>query len=227
MESSGNWSNEEELDLNSKKTIYYVPIRNWRVIHNDSEYHNPRHLEQLLKRVLGQDEVTTYGSRLVKPRNYPSTKTSRMYLMLFLSTLFLRSRTSLVLFMKVLLQSLIFKTEPSYKTVLNIINNRVFKRVCILLKDSGNDELVKELFKIRRIISINRDASKSISEEDNGFANDFENFAGILVDSMMIVLLHTLLVRYHTNSRTSIRCFQRVSMIRLWKCFEGSGICMQ
>ena len=42
---SGNWSNEEELDLNSKKTIYYVPIRNWRIIHNDSEYHNPRHLE--------------------------------------------------------------------------------------------------------------------------------------------------------------------------------------
>ena len=38
-----------------------------------------------------------------------------------------------------------FKTEHSYKTVLNIIDNRVFKRVCILLKDSGNDELVKEL----------------------------------------------------------------------------------
>ena len=37
--------------------------------------------------------------------------------------------------------------------------------------------MVKELFKIRRIISINRDASKNISEEDNGFANDFENFA--------------------------------------------------
>ena len=176
---SGNWSNEQELDLNSKKVIYYVPIRNWRVIHDDSEYHNPRHLEQLLKRVLGQDEVTTYGIKIGQTKKlskYENFKNVFDVISEYIVSSFENKTGSLY-------ESVVakkfdhFKTEHSYKTVLNIINNRVFKRVCILLKDSGNDELVKELFKIRRIISINRDASKNISEEDNGFANDFENFA--------------------------------------------------
>ena len=61
--------------------------------------------------------------------------------------------------------------------VCNLIDNRVFKRVCILLKNSGNEELVKELLKIRRIISINRKSLNNISDVDSAFASDFESFA--------------------------------------------------
>ena len=174
-----NFSSDEELVLNSKKTIYYVPIRNWRIIHDDSEYHNPRHLEQLLKRVLGKDEVDIYGIKIGQTKKlskYENFKNVFDVISEYIVSSFENKTGSL--YESVTARKFDhFKTEHSYKTVLNIIDNRVFKRVCILLKDSGNDELVKELFKIRRIISINRDASKNISEEDNGFANDFSNFA--------------------------------------------------
>ena len=176
---SGNWSNEQELDLNSKKVIYYVPIRNWRIIHDDSEYHNPRHLEQLLKRVLEQDEVTTYGIKIGQTKKlskYENFKNIFDVISEYIVSSF-ENKTGFLYESVTARKFDHFKNEHSYKTVLNIINNRVFKRICILLKDSGNDELVKELFKIRRIISINRDASKNISEEDTEFANDFQNFA--------------------------------------------------
>ena len=61
--------------------------------------------------------------------------------------------------------------------VSTLINNRVFKKVCILLKDSGNDELVKELFKIRRIIGINNTASSEITEEDDSLVDDLRMVA--------------------------------------------------
>ena len=174
-----NFSSEEELVLNSKKIVYYVPIRNWRIIHKDGEYHNSRHLEQLLKRVTGQDEVDIYGIKIGQTKKlskYENFKNVFDVISEYIVSSFANKTGSLY-------ESITakkfdhFKTTHSYKTVLNIIDNRVFKRVCIILKESGNDELVKELFKIRRIISINRDASKNISEEDNGFANDFSNFA--------------------------------------------------
>ena len=174
-----NFSSDEELLLNSKKTIYYVPIRNWKIIHKNDEYHNSRHLEQLLKRVLEQDEVDIYGIKIGQTKKlskYENFKNVFDVISEYIVSSFENKTGSLY-------ESITarkfdhFKTTHSYKTVLNIIDNRVFKRVCVLLKQSGNDELVKELFKIRRIISINRDASKNISEEDNGFANDFGNFA--------------------------------------------------
>ena len=114
---SGNWSNEEELDLNSKKTIYYVPIRNWRVIHNDSEYHNPRHLEQLLKRVLGQDEVTTYGIKIGQTKKlskYENFKNVFDVISEYIVSSF--KNKSQALFMKVLLQRSLITSKLSILT---------------------------------------------------------------------------------------------------------------
>ena len=70
-----------------------------------------------------------------------------------------------------------FKHEGSYKVVNNLLNNRVFKRVCVLLKESGNTDTIKELMKIRRIININNHSAKNVSEEDSQLSHDFENFA--------------------------------------------------
>ena len=174
-----NFSSNEELSLESKEIVYYVPIRNWRIVHNDGEYHNSRHLENLLKKVIDQDEVNIYGIKLgltKKLSKYENFKNVFDVISEYIVSSF-DNKTNFLYECVTARKFDHFKSESSYKMVCNLIDNRVFKRVCILLKNSGNEELVKELLKIRRIISINRKSLNNISDVDNGFASDFESFA--------------------------------------------------
>lgn len=174
-----NFSSNEELSLESKEIVYYVPIRNWRIIHNDGEYHNSRHLEQLLKRVLKQDEVDIYGIKIgltKKLSKYENFKNAFDVISEYIVSSF-KNKTGSLYECVTARKFDHFKSESSYKMVCNLIDNRVFKRVCILLKNSGNEELVKELLKIRRIISINRKSLNNISDVDSASASDFESFA--------------------------------------------------
>ena len=65
---AGNWSSEEEIALNTKDTIYYVPIRNWKVYFHDSEYPNTCKLNTLLNNVIEQDDVKIYGIKYAQTK---------------------------------------------------------------------------------------------------------------------------------------------------------------
>ena len=177
--SAGNWSSEEEIALNTKDTIYYVPIRNWKVYFHDSEYCNTCKLDTLLGKIIEQDDVKIYGikyaqtKKLVKYKNF---KNVFDVISDYIESSFKNKTGSL--YQSVMARKFYhFKHEGSYKVVNNLLNNRVFKRVCVLLKESGNTDLVKELMKIRRIININNHSEKSVSEKDSQLSHDFENFA--------------------------------------------------
>ena len=58
----------KRIALNTKNTIYYVPIRNWKVYFHDSEYSNTCKLNTLLNKVIEQDDVKIYGIKYVKPK---------------------------------------------------------------------------------------------------------------------------------------------------------------
>ena len=177
--SAGNWSSEEEIALNTKDTIYYVPIRNWKVYFHDSEYCNTCKLDTLLGKIIEQDDVKIYGikyaqtKKLVKYKNF---KNVFDVISDYIESSFKNKTGSL--YQSVMARKFYhFKHEGSYKVVNNLLNNRVFKRVCVLLKESGNTDTIKELMKIRRIININNHSEKSVSEKDSQLSHDFENFA--------------------------------------------------
>ena len=116
---------------------------------------------------------------MLKPRNLQSMKTSRMcsdVISDYIESSF-KNKTGSLYQSVVARKFYHFKHEGSYKVVNNLLNNRVFKRVCVLLKESGNTDTIKELMKIRRIININNHSEKSVSEKDSQLSHDFENFA--------------------------------------------------
>ena len=176
---SGNWGSEEEIALNTKETIYYVPIRNWKVYYHDSEYSNTCKLNTLLNKVIEQDDVKIYGIKYAQTKKlvkYENFKNVFDVISDYIESSFKTKTGSL--YQSVMARKFYhFKHEGSYKVVNNLLNNRVFKRVCVLLKESGNTDLVKELMKIRRIININNHSAKNVSEKDSQLSHDFENFA--------------------------------------------------
>ena len=176
---AGNWSNEEEIALNTKDTIYYVPIRNWKVYFHDSEYSNTCKLDTLLGKVIEQDDVKIYGIKYAQTKKlakYENFKNVFDVISDYIESSF-KNKTGSLYQSVVARKFYHFKHEGSYKVVNNLLNNRVFKRVCVLLKESGNTDTIKELMKIRRIININNHSEKSVSEKDSQLSHDFENFA--------------------------------------------------
>ena len=176
---SGNWSSEEEISLNTKDTIYYVPIRNWKVYFHDSEYSNTCKLDTLLGKVIEQDDVKIYGIKYAQTKKlakYENFKNVFDVISDYIESSF-KNKTGSLYQSVVARKFYHFKHEGSYKVVNNLLNNRVFKRVCVLLKESGNTDTIKELMKIRRIININNHSEKSVSEKDSQLSHDFENFA--------------------------------------------------
>ena len=176
---AGNWSNEEEIALNTKDTIYYVPIRNWKVYFHDSEYSNTCKLNTLLGKVIEQDDVKIYGIKYAQTKKlakYKNFKNVFDVISDYIESSF-KNKTGSLYQSVVARKFYHFKHEGSYKVVNNLLNNRVFKRVCVLLKESGNTDTIKELMKIRRIININNHSEKSVSEKDSQLSHDFENFA--------------------------------------------------
>ena len=176
---SGNWSSEEEISLNTKDTIYYVPIRNWKVYFHDSEYSNTCKLDTLLGKVIEQDDVKIYGIKYAQTKKlakYKNFKNVFDVISDYIESSF-KNKTGSLYQSVVARKFYHFKHEGSYKVVNNLLNNRVFKRVCVLLKESGNTDTIKELMKIRRIININNHSEKSVSEKDSQLSHDFENFA--------------------------------------------------
>ena len=177
--SAGNWGNEEEIALNTKDTIYYVPIRNWKVYFHDSEYSNTCKLDTLLNKVIEQDDVKIYGIKYAQTKKlakYKNFKNVFDVISDYIESSF-KNKTGSLYQSVVARKFYHFKHEGSYKVVNNLLNNRVFKRVCVLLKESGNTDTFKELMKIRRIININNHSEKNVSEEDSQLSHDFENFA--------------------------------------------------
>ena len=176
---SGNWSSEEEISLNTKDTIYYVPIRNWKVYFHDSEYSNTCKLNTLLNKVIEQDDVKIYGIKYAQTKKlakYENFKNVFDVISDYIESSF-KNKTGSLYQSVVARKFYHFKHEGSYKVVNNLLNNRVFKRVCVLLKESNNTDTIKELMKIRRIININNHSEKSVSEKDSQLSHDFENFA--------------------------------------------------
>ena len=176
---AGNWSSEEEIALNTKDTIYYVPIRNWKVYFHDSEYPNTCKLDTLLGKVIEQDDVKIYGIKYAQTKKlakYENFKNVFDVISDYIESSF-KNKTGSLYQSVVARKFYHFKHEGSYKVVNNLLNNRVFKRVCVLLKESGNTDIIKELMKIRRIININNHSEKSVSEKDSQLSHDFENFA--------------------------------------------------
>jgi len=176
---AGNWSSEEEIALNTKDTIYYVPIRNWKVYFHDSEYSNTCKLNTLLGKVIEQDDVKIYGIKYAQTKKlakYKNFKNVFDVISDYIESSF-KNKTGSLYQSVVARKFYHFKHEGSYKVVNNLLNNRVFKRVCVLLKESGNTDTIKELMKIRRIININNHSEKSVSEKDSQLSHDFENFA--------------------------------------------------
>lgn len=176
---AGNWSSEEEIALNTKETIYYVPIRNWKVYFHDSEYSNTCKLDTLLGKVIEQDDVKIYGIKYAQTKKlakYKNFKNVFDVISDYIESSF-KNKTGSLYQSVVARKFYHFKHEGSYKVVNNLLNNRVFKRVCVLLKESGNTDTIKELMKIRRIININNHSEKSVSEKDSQLSHDFENFA--------------------------------------------------
>ena len=176
---AGNWSSEEEIALNTKDTIYYVPIRNWKVYFHDSEYSNTCKLNTLLNKVIEQDDVKIYGIKYAQTKKlakYKNFKNVFDVISDYIESSF-KNKTGSLYQSVVARKFYHFKHEGSYKVVNNLLNNRVFKRVCVLLKESGNTDTIKELMKIRRIININNHSEKSVSEKDSQLSHDFENFA--------------------------------------------------
>ena len=176
---AGNWSSEEEIALNTKDTIYYVPIRNWKVYFHDSEYSNTCKLNTLLNKVIEQDDVKIYGIKYAQTKKlakYENFKNVFDVISDYIESSFKTKTGSL--YQSVMARRFYhFKHEGSYKVVNNLLNNRVFKRVCVLLKESNNTDTIKELMKIRRIININNHSEKNVSEKDSQLSHDFENFA--------------------------------------------------
>ena len=176
---AGNWSSEEEIALNTKNTIYYVPIRNWKVYFHDSEYSNTCKLDTLLGKIIEQDDVKIYGIKYAQTKKltkYKNFKNVFDVISDYIESSFKTKTGSL--YQSVMARKFYhFKHDGSYKVVNNLLNNRVFKRVCVLLKESGNTDTIKELMKIRRIININNHSEKSVSEKDSQLSHDFENFA--------------------------------------------------
>ena len=177
--SAGNWSSDEEIALNTKNTIYYVPIRNWKIYFHDSEYSNTCKLDTLLGKVIEQDDVKIYGIKYAQTKKlakYENFKNVFDVISDYIDSSF-KTKTGF-LYQSVMARKFYhFKHEGSYKVVNNLLNNRVFKRVCVLLKESGNTDIIKELMKIRRIININNHSEKDVSDTDNQLSHDFENFA--------------------------------------------------
>ena len=176
---AGNWGGEEEIALNTKETIYYVPIRNWKVYYHDSEYSNTCKLDTLLGKIIEQDDVKIYGIKYAhtkKLTKYENFKNVFDVISDYIESSF-KTKTGSLYESVVARKFYHFKHEGSYKVVNNLLNNRVFKRVCVLLKESGNTDTIKELMKIRRIININNHSEKSVSEKDSQLSHDFENFA--------------------------------------------------
>ena len=178
----GNWDNEEELTLDSNEVVYYVPIKNWKIVQNDNEYQS-RELHGLLGNVLNEEDgVKIYGIKVGKTKRlhkYPNFKNVFDVISDFIVETF-KNKSNKVYQSVVSKKFFHFKSHDSYKMVSTLINNRVFKKVCILLKDSGNDVLVKELFKIRRIIGINNTASSEITDKDNSLVDDLRMIAQFL-----------------------------------------------
>lgn len=174
-----NWGSEEEIPLNTKKTIYYIPIRSWKVYFNDNEFGRTESLSKLLSKVTETDDVKIYGIKYAhtkKLSKYENFKNVFDVICDYIESSF--QNKSGFLYQNVTAKKFYhFKGEGSYKIVNNLINHRVFKRVCILLKESGNTELVKELTKIRRIISINNQVDKDIEFDNTEIAHSFETFA--------------------------------------------------
>ena len=174
-----NWDNEEEIPLNTKNTIYYIPIRSWKVYFNDNEFGRTESLSRLLSKVTETDDVKIYGIKYAhtkKLSKYENFKNVFDVICDYIESSF--QNKSGFLYQNVTAKKFYhFKGESSYKVVNNLINHRVFKRVCILLKQSGNDELVKELTKIRRIISINNQVDKDLEFDNTEIVHTFETFA--------------------------------------------------
>ena len=176
---AGNWGDEKEIALNTKNTIYYVPIRNWKVYFHNDEYHNTTKLDTMLSKVTEKDDIKIYGIKYAhtkKLTKYENFKNVFEVISDYIESSF-KNKTGF-LYQSVMARKFYhFKHDGSYKVVNNLLNNRVFKRVCVLLKESGNTDTIKELMKIRRIININNQSSNNVSEEESQLSHDFENFA--------------------------------------------------
>ena len=175
----GNWDEDEELTLDSKKIVYYVPIKNWKIVQNDNEYQS-RSLHSLLGNVLNkEDGIKIYGIKVGQTKRlhkYPNFKNVFDVVSDFIVNSF-KEKTNRLYQSVVAKKFDHFKGDDSYKMVLTLLNSRVFKKVCILLKDSGNDELVKEFFKIRRIIGINNTALTEVTDKDETFVQELRTLA--------------------------------------------------
>jgi len=176
---AGNWGDEKEIALNTKNTIYYVPIRNWKVYFHNDEYHNTTKLDTMLSKVTEKDDIKIYGIKYAhtkKLTKYENFKNVFEVISDYIESSF-KNKTGF-LYQSVMARKFYhFKHDGSYKVVNNLLNNRVFKRVCVLLKESNNTEIIKELMKIRRIININNQSSNNVSDEESQSSHDFESFA--------------------------------------------------
>ena len=175
-----NWDDDQELILDSNKVVYYVPTKNWKIVQNETEYTN-RDLRRVLSRVTGVEyaDIAIHGIKVGQTKRlhkYPNFKNVFDVVSDFIVNSF-KEKTNRLYQSVVAKKFDHFKGDDSYKMVLTLLNSRVFKKVCILLKDSGNDELVKEFFKIRRIIGINNTASAEVTDKDESFVQELRTLA--------------------------------------------------
>lgn len=225
----GNWSEDEELTLDSKKVVYYVPIKNWKIVQTEREYQS-RSLHSLLGNILNkEDGVKIYGIKVGSTKRlhkYPNFKNVFDVFSDFIVETF-KNKSNKVYQSVVAKKFFHFKSHNSYKMVSTLINNRVFKKVCILLKDSGNDELVKELFKIRRIIGINNTASSEITDEDNSLVDDLRSIAQFLsrgrIDSPNLIKYFDSKVSYDLKNTRKMLSEDYPMTRFMGGAMEGSG----
>lgn len=182
---ANNWDNAELLDLDNNQRTYYVPIKNWKIVHNDNEYSN-NNIHTLLASVLGKtkNEVVVYGikygftKKLKNKRNFVNVFD---YITEFIKYSFKDENSRLYKISKSK-QYEHHQSDGSYKFTRNLINKRLFKRLVVLLSNSKHHNLVKELNKINKIVLFNEKTNNTLDEQDREYYNTLLRFTNWVED---------------------------------------------
>jgi len=182
---ANNWDNAELLDLDNNQRTYYVPIKNWKIVHNDIEY-SRNNITSLLASVLGKEknEIVVYGikygftKKLKNKRNFVNVFD---YITEFIKYSFKDENSRLYKISKYK-QYEHHHSDGSYKFIRNLINKRLFKRFVVLLSNNNHHNLVKELNKIHKIVLFNEKANNTIDEHDKEYYNTLLRFTNWVED---------------------------------------------
>jgi len=182
---ANNWDTAELLDLDNNQRTYYVPIKNWKIVHNDIEYSN-NNIHTLLASVLGKEknEIVVYGikygftKKLKNKRNFVNVFD---YITEFIKYSFKDENSRLYKISKSK-QYEHHQSDGSYKFTRNLINKRLFKRLVVLLSNNKHNNLVKELNKINKIVLFNEKTNNTLVEQDEEYYNTLLRFTNWVED---------------------------------------------